>query len=355
MLNRFGHLLSLVLPLTTLLFLISAPHSAGSALIWTLPFWLLLLADGLNLDVDAKPGQVRQLPPAFFDRLLYALAVLQFVNLYLMLRHVSELPWSTPDDWLTGVVTVIVIRFLVGTTSGTSGIVLAHEMIHRPQTRWQVLGRLLLCSVCYAHFAIAHQRSHHLNLGLTDDITTAKFGESFKDYWKRVRFGFLAYAWRSEQQRLHATGKSKRLLRNEVLGGLLAECLLLLTITVNFGLLAAAMFIYQAYAAVKILEAVNYFQHWGLESGQFGPSYGWVTHSSISRYALIGLSNHIGHHLDENKPYFEIPFSTQGPQLPFGYFVMNLWIKLNNESYRKMAAGALEDFRNSLSLESKIN
>jgi alkane 1-monooxygenase len=92
------------------------------------------------------------------------------------------------------------------------------------------------------------------------------------------------------------------------------------------------------------LEAVNYFQHWGLENGQFGHTFGWVCPSWISRYALIGLSHHIGHHEDENKHYYEIAYSNQGPTLPYGYFVMNLWVKLANASYQKMAVRELGRF-----------
>jgi alkane 1-monooxygenase len=81
-----------------------------------------------------------------------------------------------------------------------------------------------------------------------------------------------------------------------------------------------------------------------LEDGQFGLTYGWVTPSWVSRCALIGLSNHIGHHEDESKQFHEIAYSEQGPKLPYGYFVMNLWVKLNNASYQKMAVLELKRF-----------
>jgi hypothetical protein len=31
--------------------------------------------------------------------------------------------------------------------------------------------------------------------------------------------------------------------------------------------------------------------------------------------------------------------------MPYGYFIMGLWLKLNNESYQKMAIRELENFR----------
>ncbi|ESS71333.1 alkane 1-monooxygenase 2 [Methyloglobulus morosus KoM1] len=347
--KEFNHLLCFILPVSTCLFLTTGPHGIASALVWTTPFWLVLLADWLSPDV--KPDTRPTYPQKFYDGILYALTVLQFANIFLMLEYVAKLQWESTNDIVASLVNLVIIRFLVGTSSGTSGIVVAHELIHRSQASWQLLGRLLLYTVCYEHFIITHKRGHHLELGLPDDIATARLGESFKDYWRRVYVGYLRYAWKSEQDRLALEPEQCGLvfytLKNQVFQGLLVELALLLLIIGHYGWLAAFMFLYQAVSAVRILEAVNYFQHWGLENGQFGKTYGWVSHSLLSRYALISLPHHIGHHEDENKHYHEIAFSEQGPILPYGYFVMNLWVKLDNASYQKMAIKALELFHRS--------
>lgn len=346
MLTRLSHLLCFVLPLSTFFFLISGPHNALGGFAWTLPFWLVLLLDWWN-----PPFRLEQNPDIqnrFFDGILYGLALLQFTNIVLMLNAVSQLTWETADDIGFGLVNLIAIRFLVGTSSGISGIVLAHELIHRPQFHMQQLGRLLLCSVCYEHFVITHKRGHHLSMGMPQDIATARLGESFRDYWLRIYRGHIHYAWHSELDRLDIKNPCQlKIIHNQVLHGLLAELTLLVTITIIFGWLAAFMFLYQAFAAVRILETVNYFQHWGLEDERYGYTYGWVTDSWVSRYVLIGLSHHIGHHEDEARRFFEIAYSDQGPKLPYGYFVMNLWVKLNNVSYQKMALRELERFQRS--------
>jgi alkane 1-monooxygenase len=346
---HFKHLLCFILPASTFLFLITGLHGIASTLAWTTPFWLILLADWLSPSHKPKFNPRQSLK--FYDGILYALTFLQLANIILMLDYVSRLRWESYNDIVISLVNLVVVRFLVGTSSGTSGIVVAHELIHRPQISWQLLGRLLLCTVCYEHFVIAHKRGHHLNLGMPDDIATARLGESFKDYWRRVYAGYLRYAWRSEHDRLALSpdqpGIVPLLIQNQVFQGLLFEFMLLILITIYYGWLAAFMFLYQAISAVRILEAVNYFQHWGLENGQFGKTYGWVSHSSLSRYTLIGLSHHIGHHEDEKKHFHEIAYSEQGPILPYGYFVMNLWVKRNNASYQKMAIRELEKFRHS--------
>ena len=342
MFRRFNHLLCFILPVSTCLFLMTGLHGIVGALAWTIPFWLILLADWLSPAYQTETTARQSL--RFYDGILYALTFLQFANIILMLNYVSQLPWDSTNAIAVSLVNLVVIRFLVGTSSGTSGIVVAHELIHRPESSWQLLGRLLLCTVCYEHFVITHKRGHHLSLGMPDDIATAHLGESFKAYWRRVYVGYLRYAWKSEQDRL-VLEANRSLIHNQVLQGMLIEFALLILIILYFGWLAAFMFLYQAISAVRILEAVNYFQHWGLENGQFGKTYGWVSHSSLSRYTLIGLPHHIGHHEDEKKHFHEIAYSDHGPILPYGYFVMNLWVKLNNASYQKMAVRELEKFR----------
>jgi alkane 1-monooxygenase len=342
--SRFCYLLAFVLPLGSFLFLLGGPHASETAWAWTVPFWLMLLLDWLAPDLQIVPD--KRMPELYYDGILYGLACLQCINIVLMLEFVSKLSWHGLDDAGNSLVNLILVRFLVGTSSGTSGIVVAHELIHRDSRLQRMLGHLLLCSVCYDHFVIAHQRGHHHHLGMPDDIATAGFGESFYAYWRRVSKGYFGYAWRSELERL-GIGRNlwqATLLQNQVLRGLAVECALLAAILGFYGWLAALMFLYQAFAAVRILEAVNYFQHWGLGEGRFGKTYGWVTTSWLSRYALIGLSNHIGHHQNASSRYHEIAYSSRGPTMPYGYFVMNLWVKLHNASYRKMAEKKLLNF-----------
>ncbi|MEC4749191.1 fatty acid desaturase [Methylomicrobium sp. Wu6] len=337
MFSRFSYLFAFVLPINSCLFLLGGPHTSQAAIVWTLPFWLFLLLDWQAPDLPAQTDN--KMSELYYDGILYGLACLQCINIVLMLDFAAKLPWQSLGDSGNSLVNLILVRFLVGASSGTSGIVVAHELIHRESRPQRLLGHLLLCSVCYDHFVIAHQRGHHDHLGMPDDIATARFGESFRAYWRRSYKGYFCYAWRSELERLGIDRNfwQAKLLRHRIVHGLAIELFLLVAILIMYGWLAVLMFLYQAFAAVRILEAVNYFQHWGLGEGKAGNTYGWVTTSWLSRYALIGLSNHIGHHQNAASRYHEIAFSERGPKMPYGYFVMNLWVKLHNASYRKMA------------------
>ncbi|MDO9240908.1 MAG: fatty acid desaturase, partial [Methylicorpusculum sp.] len=70
--SRLSSLLSLIFPITSLLFLNSGSHSASEALLWTTPFWLVLAADWLSPSM--KHLSVNNSPEGFFNGLLYGLA-----------------------------------------------------------------------------------------------------------------------------------------------------------------------------------------------------------------------------------------------------------------------------------------
>lgn len=345
MLPIFSFLLSFISPLTTLLFFLYASQDALFAVLWTLPLVVLMYADWKG------PGVLRVnqalLPSRYYDAALYLLALIQFLNITLMLHFVSQLAWSSWPEIVNNGVLLIVIRFLVGTSSGCSGIIVAHELIHRASKGVRVLGYGLLCSVCYGHFAIAHRQGHHRLAGMLEDITTARRGECFNAYWRRVVVAHLRYAWRYEKRRLQsANSEGKAILwRNRVLLILLIECSTVLISAVVFGWVAALMFLYQAYAAVRILEAVNYFQHWGLQDAGSQRTLGWVNDSWITQQVFVGLSQHIHHHQQAGQHFQHLQYSAEGPKMPYGYFVMNLWVKLANKSYQDMARKQLQCYK----------
>ncbi|MEQ1637306.1 MAG: fatty acid desaturase [Methylococcales bacterium] len=346
MTSPLNYLVCFFLPISTCWFLSSGLHSIGGALAWTLPCWIMVLADWLSPKLTSQPEA--SVPKGFYDAIIVSLACLQLANIVLMLDYVSRLSWLTPSDFITGVTNIIVIRFLLGTCSGISGIVVAHELLHRQTGFMQQLGRVLLCSLCHEHFVVAHKQGHHLGVKLQDDFTTARLGESFRCYWRRVYRSHLQYAWRSEQMRLGITNAafSPRLsLQNRVLQGLGIELLLVAAILYIYGWVATGMFLYQAFIAVRILEAINYVQHWGLTDARYSNSFGWVNNAWFTHYLLLGLANHIGHHQDEHKHFYEIAYSDQGPKMPYGYLIMNLWAKLHNASYQQMALRELEQYR----------
>lgn len=134
-------------------------------------------------------------------------------------------------------------------------------------------------------------------------------------------------------------------MQHRVMRGIVIEILLVIAILIKFGWTAALIFLYQALAAVRLLETINYFQHWGLAHRHADTGLAWVNRSWLTQYALVGLSKHIGHHQHAMKSFTETPYLEQGPVMPHGYFVTNLWVKWHNQSYRRVSSRLLSAYQ----------
>lgn len=282
----------------------------------------------------------------WFNAILFALAGFQFLNILLLLHMASQLHWSTTAGVITSLFNLFAVKVIIGTSSSFSGIVVAHELIHRSQPTVRILGRLLLCLECYEHFATEHIRGHHQNVGTDADPATARFGESFEAFWKRTVPAQFKHAWRLESNRLginKAQFVHRRLLNHQVFQGLLFEFALVVGIASFFGLTALLAFALQALAAVRKLEAVNYIEHWGLKRGANGKHtmLSWDTDSWFTLNTLVGLSRHTDHHQYAARPFSELCYHAESPKLPYGYFAMVFITVLNNRYFRSLATKEL--------------
>ncbi len=325
------HLLCLVLPLTTLGFLSTAPHRWGVALLWLLPLLASVLFDNLS------PRELRQPAPALpawpFDALLYLLVALQLMNLGLAVKMVAANGFFRTDT--------LVAFLLVGVNSGYSGIVVAHELIHRRERHMQLLGRILMGSVLYEHFYTEHLRGHHARVGTESDPATARFGETFAAFFRRTVPGQFRSAFRLEKKRLGDEEMGlfdRRLLRSRVVHGLVAEWGVAFAIAGVFGLGAFVLYVLQANVAVRLLEAVNYFEHWGLvrTGKRVSPVDSWDTDSWFTLYTLVGLSRHADHHAFAMRPFQELRHWQESPKLPTGYFGMVDMVLFRNRRFREL-------------------
>ncbi len=325
-----GFALSLVLPLSTLFFLLTGPHTAGSALGWTLPVWMLIAADRWG------PAEQRRVPHTaphgFFDGLLYAAAALQGLNILAMGMMISRLGWADSAGIITSFVNLLVLRILGGTNACCSVIAPAHELIHR-RSRWQRrLGRLLLMTVFHDPFYVAHRRGHHARLGSREDPSTSAIDEGYQEFlWRSVK-GQWRLAWRLQPR--------------TVLRGLSFQVILALGYGWVFGPLALFMWLYISAVAIRLLEAVNYFQHFGLTQGSGRSAVtAWRCDSAISLFLFMGLPRHADHHRRPWVHYPNLEVSEEGPSLPLGYLGTAIWVKNACRSYRLWAVREVRRWR----------
>ncbi len=341
----FVHLWAFFLPLLNLVFLITGPHRWWIALLWGLPIWVLVMVD------NRAPPDLRQpaegAPRWPFDLQVYLLVALQLANFVLLGVMASKLAiWPLPRLGQT-LADFVAMQAISGVTAGYSGIVLAHELVHRRNRLQFFLGRLLLMFVCYEHFATEHVRGHHPRVGTLADPATARFGETFHQFFMRTVPAQFRSAWRLEKTRLgdpHMGLFDRRMLRHRVLQGVLAEIAITLTYLFVFGWIAAVFFLAQARMAFMLLEVVNYIEHWGLlRAGRTVTSLdSWDTDNWFTLHTLVGLSRHSDHHARASRPYQLLRRFEQSPKMPAGYYGTVVLAMMRNQRYRELATAELK-------------
>ncbi len=98
------------------------------------------------------------------------------------------------------------MMFAIGVTSGTIGIVYAHELFHKVTSAERHLGDALLAMVLYSHFRTEHMLVHHPWVGTSRDTVTARYNEGFHRYFPRVLRQGINSAWRAERALLARGG-----------------------------------------------------------------------------------------------------------------------------------------------------
>ncbi len=154
-------------------------------------------------------------------------------------------------------------------------------------------------------------------------------------------------AWRLEARRLgdeNMRWRDPRLLRSRVLHGLVLEWSLAFAIAALFGWGAFALWLGQAFAAVRLLECVNFFEHWGLarRGPRVSPVDSWDTTSWFTLYTLVGLSRHADHHAFAARPYQQLRHQDESPKLPAGYFGMVVLALAMPRRFEKLMTAELE-------------
>jgi alkane 1-monooxygenase len=315
------YLTALVRPLLTLAFLATGPHPPPVSLLW-------LGSIALSVAIDAFSGREQRAPAGtgpWFDVHLYLVFLAQ---LAVFSYFVAALPRMTMID-------AVVASVLVGVNSGYATLILAHELIHRGRRHLRWMGRALLVTCLYDHWYTEHLRAHHARFGMRSDAGTARAGESYWRFCRRSLPAQLLNAWRLESAR---TGWR----HNRVLHGLVAELALLTAIAAWAGASAVAVVV-QAAIAVGLLEAVDYFTHWGLDraQGELSTAWSWDSESRLTLYSLLGLARHADHHLHPGRPFYLLQPHPGALKLPHGYPVMVLLAVFANGHFQRALTRAM--------------
>ena len=306
---------------------------------FVLVFTALAVFDEWFGDDPSEPAYAH---PAALDAMLYlalpALALLAFCFAWMLgdgdalgfgAWAQATLGWdlfanraaTSPLQMLGGV-------FSVGLTYAAVGTNIGHELSHRIDRPAAVgAGRALLALTCNADFAIEHVYGHHERLATTADPATARRGEHFYRFLLRTLREQTRSARRLETARLVAAGQHRWGLHDRFLRGWLMSAVLLGAFAWIAGWAGVAGFLVAAMWGRTVLEAVNYFEHYGLlrdPASPVEPRHSWNTNRGLSNALLFNLGRHSHHHA-EGRPYWQLRAYPQAPTLPYGYLT-SLWL-----------------------------
>ncbi|HHG90871.1 MAG TPA: alkane 1-monooxygenase [Devosia sp.] len=229
----------------------------------------------------------------------------------------------------------------MGMFYGLGGIVVAHNLTHRPSDTFDyVLGRWLLAFSWDTGFAIEHVYGHHRNVGTDKDPATAKRGEYIFFFVVRSAIGQFLAARDYEKARLERRGIPNRIWNNVFWRGqLMTLCVIALFVylTGPVGIIYSAM----AAAMGKLyLEMVNYVEHYGLVRIPGKPvedRHSWDSHKRLTTGLTYNLPLHSNHHRFATRPFWELQQAHgRAPVWPLGYisiivvsFFPPLWHKVS--------------------------
>ncbi len=297
------YFLGLVIPLSVIIGNYYGDFYVGtSTFLGLVVFPLIDLIWGEGEDSNPEDGS-----PVFFDSILYMHVVLQFFAIGSFINFVlknPELPY------------LILSTLSTGFSTGISGIVVAHELVHRKGFP-KYCGYLLLWTTSYLHFECEHVKGHHKYVGTDLDPASAKAEHGLQYFVLTTVPKQFVDSWKIEMVR------SKSLFFHRASLFLLIEISTFGALYYTLGIEVVWAFLGQCAVAIYLLEYVNYIRHWGLRrevNGKVTAQISWQSNAKLSRYVLVELTRHSDHHLFANRPYQALRSYEDAPNLPSGYF-----------------------------------
>lgn len=233
-----------------------------------------------------------------------------------------------------GIVDRVGVAVTLGVVGGI-GINTAHELGHKRESHERWLSKIALAPAAYGHFYIEHNRGHHVRVATPADPASSRVGENFYQFWPRTVLGSLASAWRLERRRYARHGKHPIRPGNDVLNAWAMTLVLWGGLLGWLGIGLVPYLAIQALAAITLLEAVNYLEHYGMLRGRVGvgarerwervdPTHSWNSNNVATNILLYHLQRHSDHHANPTRRYQSLRDYAESPVLPTGYAGMIL-------------------------------
>jgi alkane 1-monooxygenase len=219
-----------------------------------------------------------------------------------------------------------------GVTAGSVGGLAAHEFIHSKNRFERAIGTALFGVVNYAHFKVSHIGGHHRNVGLHEDWSTSRKGESYYAFQRRAIVDGIRGAWNIEVRRLERIGKGPWSLENFMVSYGLILAAVHFTILRFLGLNSYWFFVGASLVAVSLIEMVNYLSHYGLirairsdgRSESVGDHHSWESPNKVTNWFIFNAGKHSHHHRVPSASHDELQLAYANEFLPLGLPGMTL-------------------------------
>lgn len=350
-------LLALVMPLI--------PFAAVALWSWSgMPVWLWLgpiVILGIVPVLDAFAGLDRSNPPdevvaalerdRYYRWLTYAFLPLQYAGFIVAFWFIARADMTVAER----VGLAITVGFIAGL-----GINTAHELGHKRESHERWLAKIALAQSWYGHFAVEHNRGHHVKVATPADPASSRMGETFYAFWPRTVVGSLLSAWRIEKHRFRQRGRHPWRISNEVLQAWLMSLVLWVAMVIWLGPEILPYLLLQAVVGFTLLEAVNYLEHYGLLRQRVGapgheryervtPAHSWNSNNLATNVLLYHLQRHSDHHAYPVRRYQVLRDCPEAPVLPTGYAGMILLALVPPLWFRIMDPRVLEHYDGDIS------
>lgn len=220
------------------------------------------------------------------------------------------------------------------------GTCVAHDLIHRRNTRHAMLGNMLAGFCGYPALGFEHL-AHH---GRPGDTHLAEYPLKNESVWafagrriKRIAVELLgpgASTW-------HANAQSLTVMRTRV--ALIVTALTCIVFTVIAGLLGITLYLAAMLGVVFGFQLITYIQHWGLGEDsipdRIAYGRGWEDDCRFQAWVTLSVSLHDEHHRDSRRPFYRIDPSPDSPRLPAGY-VLLMFVSLVPPVWRRVMTTA---------------
>ena len=257
----------------------------------------------------------------FYDLILYLMVPLHLFVVYEFLISINDPNLALSD--------LIAYTLIMGTILGVNGINGGHELGHKVNEPFKIfLAHVLLTTSMQNHFMTYHNSGHHRDVGTPNDLTSAKKGDVFYWFILKSQIGGYFKTWKLEADKLKVKGKS--LVLNPMILYTILPWSFIGLIYFFFGFQIALIYFFASVFGISVLEAQNYFSHYGLrrkkkEDGTYEnvkAIHSWNSDHLFGRVILFELTRHSDHHHLGAKPYQILNSREESPMLPYGYPAM---------------------------------